>query len=137
MIYNTWSVAIRKMYKLDRATHRYFIEPVSQMKHLKLSLMKRFGKFADTLYQTEKQAARYVYNALVNDCRSTIGRNKRFLVLNDFHESLDNLSFNPTPKEEIWRLSVVDDLLYARDYENCIGWTTEDISDTLIELCTS
>ena len=29
MLYNTWSVSVRKMFALDRRTHRYLIEPVS------------------------------------------------------------------------------------------------------------
>ena len=44
-IYNTWNVSIRKMSRFDRKTHRYFIEPVSEMKHLKTSLLKRSIKF--------------------------------------------------------------------------------------------
>ena len=111
------------------------------MKHLKISLMKRFDKFTNTLCRTRKHAARYLFDTVINDCRSTIGRNKRFLELNLLKsdaacKSVNKLEFHPIPMEDIWRLSVVDELLYSRDYDNCIGWTREDIDEALIELCT-
>ena len=34
MAYNTWSVSIRRMLRLDRRTHRHLIEPLSGMEHL-------------------------------------------------------------------------------------------------------
>ena len=33
MFFNSWSASIRKMYRIDRRTHRYLIEPVSGMQH--------------------------------------------------------------------------------------------------------
>ena len=39
MLYNTWSVSVRKMFGLDRCTHRYLIEPISDMQHIKVSPM--------------------------------------------------------------------------------------------------
>ena len=40
-IYKTWNTSIRKMFRLDRTSHRYFIEPVSNVPHIKISLIKR------------------------------------------------------------------------------------------------
>ena len=49
MVYNTWSVSVRKMFQLDRTTHRYFIEPISGMAHIKQALLKRFLSFTGKL----------------------------------------------------------------------------------------
>ena len=46
-IYSTWNTSVRKMFRLDRTTHRYFIEAVSNMSHIKKVLMKRFMKFTN------------------------------------------------------------------------------------------
>ena len=32
-LYKSWNVTIRHVYKLNRRTHRYFVEPVSQCLH--------------------------------------------------------------------------------------------------------
>ena len=35
MIFNAWNTSIRKIFRLDRTTHRYFIEPISHVSHIK------------------------------------------------------------------------------------------------------
>ena len=49
MLYNTWSTSIRKIFDLDRRTHRYLIEPISGMEHLKCAIQKRFITFTKNL----------------------------------------------------------------------------------------
>ena len=48
-IYKTWNTSIRKMFRLDRTSHRHFIEPVSNVPHTKISLIKRFINFIEKL----------------------------------------------------------------------------------------
>ena len=48
-IYKTWNTSIRKMFRLDRTSHRYFIEPVSNLPHIKISFIKRFINFIEKL----------------------------------------------------------------------------------------
>ena len=81
MLYNTGGTSIRKMYRLDRKTHRYFIEPVSEMEHLRSSIMKRFIKFTEKLEQSPKVVVRNMYKILGSDCRSTTGANTRNISL--------------------------------------------------------
>ena len=45
MTYNTWHKSIRKMFRLDRGSHRYLIEPVSKTQHIKTAFLKRFTMF--------------------------------------------------------------------------------------------
>ena len=40
MVYNSWSVSIRRMLRLDRRTHRHFIKPLSGMAHVKKTIFK-------------------------------------------------------------------------------------------------
>ena len=42
MFEKSWNVSVRNMLKLDRQTHKYFIEPISNSPHLKSILVKRF-----------------------------------------------------------------------------------------------
>ena len=57
-IEKTWNVAMRKMMKLDRCSHRYLIEPLSKTRHIKFSLMKRFINFTNKIVESPKQSLR-------------------------------------------------------------------------------
>ena len=81
MMFNTWSTSVRKMYRLDRRTHRYLLEPISEMEHLKCAVVKRFLSFTEKLVNAPKEAVRNIYNVLGSDCRSTTGANKRRISL--------------------------------------------------------
>ena len=56
MVYNTWSVSIRRMFELDRKTHRYLIEPISGMPHIRQALVSRFLNFASKLSTSKKKS---------------------------------------------------------------------------------
>ena len=75
MIYNTWSISIRKMFCLDQRSHRYFIEPVSKIKYIKIAFMKRFIKFTEQLACSTKRTTRNVFHIIKHDCRRITGHN--------------------------------------------------------------
>ena len=138
MVYNSWSVSVRKMFRVDRATHRYMIEPLSKSLHVKTSLLKRFQKFQESLQYTGKRAARFVCHVLKEDCRSTFGKNSRILRLHlQTYGPLGILQFFPTPKNESWRLDVMKDLVEMRDRNVDVGWSNEEVNAALKEVCTS
>ena len=136
-VYNTWSVSIRKMFRLDRKTHRYFIEPISKIPHIKISMMKRFWKFSESLAQTKKNTVANVYQAIAEDCRSTLGANRRLLKLSCNTpkvqlKTIEKLSFYKTPKSEEWRESVVEDLINVRDNQMYVkDWKKKEIAALL------
>ena len=144
MLYNTWSSSIRKMYRLDRKTHRYFIEPVSEMEHLRSSIMKRFIKFTEKLEQSPKVVVRNMYKILGSDCRSTTGANTRNISL-EFNAdpikgpSRDNITaFATIPEGEEWKINLVKEIIQIRDGAiNSTGWTSNELDNVMTYLCTS
>ena len=44
---NSWNIAIRILIDLPRETHRYFIEPISNIPHIKKSFMPSFCSICD------------------------------------------------------------------------------------------
>ena len=146
MIHNTWSTSIRKMFGLDRRTHRYLIEPISRTQHVKTALMKRFVKFTDMLSKTQKQASRNTFQTIKNDCRSITGTNLRKVmvacekprVCDATTQHVEKLLFHPIPSSEAWRISLIDELLEIRDNHPCsINWKKNEVLDTLDYLCTT
>ena len=57
-IEKTWNVAMRKMMKLDRCSHRYLIEPLSKTRHIKFSLMKRFINVTHKIVESPKKTVK-------------------------------------------------------------------------------
>ena len=92
MLYNTWSVSVRKMFGLDRRSHRYLIEPVSDMQHIKMSLMQRFVGFTRKLSSSKKNVLRHAFEVFKTDCRSTTGFNLRTIMLECNLATIDALS---------------------------------------------
>ena len=80
MIYDTWNISIRKMFRLDQISHRYFIEPISNIKHIKIAFMKRFIKLTEQIACSTKRTTRNVFHIIKHDCRSITGHNLRKIM---------------------------------------------------------
>lgn len=146
MLYNTWSTSIRKIFKLDRKTHRYLIEPVSKMEHLKCAIQKRFVTFTDKLKTSPKMVVRNINKIIGKDCRSTTGENIRRIMLNcgsdsfrgPTREDVSRKGFEAVPAGEEWRVDVINELIDMRDgFLEPNGWTSQEVDETLTYLCTT
>ena len=146
MLYNTWSVSLRKINMLERNTHRYFIEPISDTTHIKLALKKRFLNFTKKISTTKKCAARNIFNLIKYDCRSTTGKNLRSIMLECGSMDVDSITskdiatidFYPVPPNEQWRIGLAIELLEARDEGNFpFGWNKDDINETIAYVCST
>ena len=133
-----------KMYRLDRRTHRYLIEPISEMEHLKSALVKRFLSFTEKLRNSPKVVVQNIYKILGSDCQTTTGANARRITL-EYNTDLINgpsrndiTTFATTPEGEEWRSEMIKELIQVRDGEmNSIEWTTEELQETINHLCIS
>ena len=146
MVYNTWNVSIRKMLRLDRATHRHFIEPLSKTRHLKVSLLKRFITFADKLEASTKSPVKHLFEKIKNDCRSITGRNLRGILLLCGMDRLCKpaptdvlkLTYKQIDADNHWKLNLLEELIHERDLkEYQLGWKHSEISECIKELCIS
>ena len=115
MIYNTWKSSIRNMFRSDRTTPKYLIEPVSGTPHTKKYLLKRFMNFTNKLMCSGKTAAKNLFKIIRHDYRSTAGRNLREImhycgkiqISEITSKEISEKSYHPTPVPEIWRLDLV------------------------------
>ena len=146
MVYNTWNVSIRRMLRVDRKTHRYLIEPLSGIEHMKRMFFKSFTSFTRKLSSSPKKAVRNVFELIRNDCRSITGSNIRNIKIDctanpirPFSEiDIEKKTFFPAPSEAVWKIPLIQDLIDMRDGEkHDAGWTKEDINFTLEYLCTA
>ena len=84
--------SIRKMFGLDRRSHRYLIEPISDMQHIKMALMQRFIGFTEKLLSSRKAVLRNAFNRFKMDCRCTTGANLRAIMLECDKNAINSLS---------------------------------------------
>ena len=69
------------MLDLPLATHRSMIEPLTETKHIKLVLIKRFLGFMEKIQQSDKKAIKMLRQEAMADVRSVTGSNYRHIML--------------------------------------------------------
>ena len=122
MVLKTWNVSQRVMHGLDRKTHKYLIEPISETKHIVFHFHKRFVNFVKKIQRSKKLALRCLFGYLKSDCQSTIGRNIRHLQneyhigeIGEFHtRAATKKEYATIPKEEEWRIHIIKELIDVR-----------------------
>ena len=128
----TWNVSQRILLGLPRQSHRYFIEPVSGVRHIRFSLYERYIKFIKNIELSEKRVLRKTLLVVKRDCRSTTGGNLRNLMKLTGKTSVDDLEiggtlgllYNQIPEGDEWKVN------FARDL---INWKSDDVSLTKCE----
>ena len=66
----TWNVSMRKMLHLPHNTPRYFIEPISNTRHIISSIYSTFLRFIDKFKSCNKSAILNLFHTIKYDCRS-------------------------------------------------------------------
>ena len=87
-----------------------------------------------------------MFNLVKDDCRSITGSNIRNITLEcrkEPHQPFSSIDIKKKaifqfPDDATWRIPLIKELLRIRDQEDeCIGWTKEEIKDTVEYLCVS
>ena len=77
--------------ELPLTTHRYLLEPVGKVDHVRLLLAKLFLGFIDQIQKSLKLIPAQLLNKVKNDVRSTTGKNLRKLMLLTQKSNIDEL----------------------------------------------
>ena len=142
----TYNISVRNMYNLPRETHRYIIEPVTGKMHLKLILIKRFLQFREQVAKCPKSLVKDLYNIFQYDASSLTGSNLRKIMLMCDKSSIkdvkvidiDQLSYFKCPDNEVWRLSLINELVHIRSNPSELpGFTYNEVEDMLSFACVS
>ena len=88
----TWNTSVRIMLDVPRNTHRFFIEQLSEMKHIIFPLMKRFVNFVTSITLSKKCVLINMLEIVERDCRFTTGRNLRKIMLLLNKTNIKNIS---------------------------------------------
>ena len=146
-LYKSWNVSIRQAFNVDRCTHRYLIETISQSMHPKVMLASRYVSFYKSLINSPKLCVRLLAKLCKDDLRTVIGRTLATLANNCNLSNPDlltsqcvkrNLNYFAIPDNEEWRRQSVLELLQLRDQTLSLeGFSEDEVTTMLNNVCTS
>ena len=146
--FTSWNVNLRLMWDLPYNTHRYFYEHLSQTRHLKVLLLKRFLRFILSISTSDNSACKMLLYTCYRNVRSTTGANvknielaaKEIILLENLQKSIhrvvEKLHFEQIPLTETWRIAVLKELaLVKQEYLKVEGFNEEEEDQILRFIC--
>ena len=134
------------MFDVPLQTHKYFIEPLSETKHLKKVLLKRFMGFLNQIEKSDKIVPKQLLSFIKRDANSTTGSNLRnFLMLtnkNDIDEltalDIEDIKYNEIEENDKWKVAMIREITDIKfkqlELEN---FSIEELNKILDHICTS
>ena len=117
------------------------------MASLRSQTYVKYTKFVQKLLQSPSKEIRFLSKILINDPRSTIGKNVWFLdnltnvsiVVTSKHKVKQLIPINPIPANDQWRIRLLQVLLDARKEKNSakLNLTKDQLNDMLQSQCIS
>ena len=141
---STYNKSVKIMYDVPLATHRHLIEPITNQRHVRLTLVSRFLGFIDQIKTSQKIIQKMLLGLIKHDVRSTTGLNLRKILLQTEKLDVDSLckddcsslSYHPTPLEDKWKEAMVNELIEVRGNQIQVeGFETEELETILEHLC--
>ena len=138
-LWAVWHRTIKLAYDLPHATHRYLLNDLVQLDHIKKVVLKRFTKFYQTINTCDIPQVRILNDIQSKDVRSTYCRNinhtLRVAGVRNMNEvNFSNISINPVPPGLEWRIPLLRDLLHNREFGSEI-LTKNKINIIITEIC--
>ena len=117
------------------------------MASLRSQTYVKYTKFVQKLLQSPSKEIWFLSKILINDPRSTIGKNVLFLdnltnvsiVVTSKYKVKQLIPINPIPANDQWRIRLLQVLLDARKEKNSakLNLTKDQLNDMLQSLCIS
>ena len=146
--FTSWNVNLRMIWDLPYETHRYFYEHLTECRHLKVLLLKRFLKFVLSISVGTNMVCKMLLYTCYRNVKSATGSNIRNIeleandriVIEDLQKSLnkvvEKLKFEETPATA-WRIAAMKETALVKlGHLQVEGFTTVEVEDILRYLCT-
>ena len=137
---------MRLMLDIPRETHRYLIEPLSKVTHIRKILIKRFLTFLNQIRTSNKNATKFLLETIISDTRSTTGSNLRNILLQTDKADVRQLvpadayqvKYHSMAPDDEWKLGFINDIIEAKNGKIEVpNISDSDLDDMLTVLCTS
>ena len=141
-LHSTYNKSVKIIFELPFATHRYFIEPLTEKEHLSRLLMKRFLSFIEKMEKSGKTALTDLLKIVKNDVRTCTGSNlRRIMLLAGRTSPLDlhgaDSQYHKIPECEEWRINFLKELIEVKQEGLVVeGMEQAEIEEILDYICT-
>ena len=140
---NTWNKSIRLMFELPLQTHIYFICPVSESKHIRSMLLKRFVSFTQKLEASKKKLLSICTR--LSRIMSIIGSNSRNILLllekkNDHQLTpldIQEVKCHPVEDDDKWKVEFLKELVEIKYGDLVVDFEREELDKIIEHLCNS
>ena len=135
--YTSWNRMIRNVFNLPYNSHRYLIEPISGIPHLKCMIINRFIKFYNSILKCNKSITKHIAFIQALDCRSDFGRNIQNIcnetkVFNFSDITRENIKYFPASPNDEWKVNILKELLNPNKFD--IIFTNRDVNLSNMEI---
>ena len=128
-------------------THRFFLEPLSGLNHVKFILISRFLGFISQIEKSQKVLPKTLLQLIRNDCRSVTGSNlslRNILLLSNKDDTshltqtdIKSMVYMPVPEQNEWKVDMLSELINVKWGEVVIeGFEAEEIDAVIEEIST-
>ena len=121
---SSWNVNLKAIYDLDFGAHNYLIEGLTDGRHAKQIICKKYVNFLCSIARNRRPALVHLLNLVKDTCTSVTGGNLR-KILQDSQVrvtpgrtkgfALNDSVVHKTPAGEEWRLPLLVSLIEIRD----------------------
>ena len=125
-LWASWHRMLKCIYKLPFGTHRFIVNELCTIPHLRSMLCNRFLKFQNKLENCDKPQVQHLQKIQKYDLRSTYGRNCYNIKNGASHDD-----FVAIPRGEEWRVPLVHDIIDS----NINGFIDEELKVILEYIC--
>ena len=140
----TYNRSAKLMFDLPLPTHRYFIEPMTGLPHLRSILISRYLKFINMIRNSGKKEIVELLDLVKSDVRTTTGHNLRSIMIQTGKSSIEDLTvekedlkYHEVPDAEAWRIDFLKEVVELRygDLE-VSGFSLDELMDIQESICT-
>lgn len=134
------------MFDVPRDTHRFLIEPISNVPHVKTVLCSRFVQFYDSLLKCSKLSLRLLVNLSKGDHRTFLHCNLTDIARECNTDIMSlcknyvkhNLKFSNVPDDQLWKIPILNELLNVRSNDLMINdFAIHETTDMINFLCSN
>ena len=144
-IESTYNKSIKIYGDLPFQTHRNLIEPISELRHMKIRLIKNYLGFIQEIKSSKRSIVKQLYLISSQDTRTTTGSNLRnILLLTDqssiedlLPSSADTLVYKELAEDEQWKVEFAREIIDMREDLSLApeGWDKEELNFILSSIC--
>ena len=142
---SSYNKSIKVMLDLPFGTHRCLIEPLTEQRHVKITLIQRFLGFMDKIDNSGKKALKMLKEEAKKDVRSVTGKNYRNIMLlagkscveQVNRATTDNITYFKLDEVDRWKVGFIREIIdFKNDMVDVPGFSLGEMETILKHICT-